>query len=158
MRIKSIVPAIALALAASVGAATALADQLQYLGPSSTIRNGAQGYFTYHDDCDAAFEDSTWCTSQMIIEGGPSASAPDPPNEGEWVNPVFMIEESNDRTIDFSGVNPTSARNLNCSQWRAGDGNTTGLVLFEQNSGQISFITKRCNESKRAACCGEKAD
>ncbi len=81
MRIKSIVPALALALAASHGGASAWADPLQYLGPSISGFNGGQGYFAYFNACTASFPPEvnvTWCTSGMIIEGGPAPSAPSP--------------------------------------------------------------------------------
>ena len=101
LRIKSIVMGVVIAFAASLNATVALAQQFEYVGPSTTARTGAQGYFTFHNDCDAAFRGATMCTSKMIIEGGPAKFAPTPSaTVGEWVNPVIVTDRA-PSPIDF---------------------------------------------------------
>ena len=152
MRIKSIVPAIVLALAASVGATSALAQDLfQYAGPSTTPRTGGQGYFVFHDECTAAFEESTWCTSQMVVEGGPADDAPNPAEAGEWLNPIIVGKEAT-RLVDMSGN--TSDRSLNCDNWQSSLSGKGGLVWATKAAG-VGIFVQDCNVSLRAACCVE---
>ena len=159
MRIKSIVPAIALALAASVGAATALADQLQYLGPSTATLKGGRGIFAFHDACDATFSKSTWCTSEMIIEGGPADGAPDPGSTGEWVHPVINAADGG-KFVDFSsGFGTTNPDTLSCGRWTIPPGSGTGLQIHDRSgSGLITFRLSACDQIRPAACCGAADD
>ncbi len=152
MRFKSIVLAIALALAASLGATVVFADGPQYVGPSTSTHDGNDGYFVLHNDCADAFRGSTMCTSQMIIEGGPSSKAPNPGVSGEWVNPVFVFEEGGVGAVDFSGEVAGDAHALNCLGWTSNDNADTGLSL-RTNGGVVGFFLPACHVARPVACC-----
>ena len=151
--------AVAIAMAASLGATSALAQEglFQYAGPSTTARTGGQGYFVFHDDCAAAIDDSTWCTSQMIIEGGPAPDAPSPAELGEWLNPVyFAYRPTGDRIIDISEQSAPIVRSLSCFGWTSASNSQAGLVLRTlPSSTVVSIQGQDCNVPLRAACCVE---
>ena len=157
MRIKSIVPALALALAAIHGGASAWADPLQYLGPSTSGFNGGQGYIAYFNACTASFPpevNATWCTSRMIIEGGPAPSAPSPTSPGEWVN-TEIVAGIKDMTVDLSSIPLLGVINLNCDRWTVSTSTETGLV-FSTEGGQENIFILPCNSPNiKVACCGE---
>jgi len=146
----------AIAFAACLGAPAVFAQEMQYVGNSGTLRQGNVGNFTFHSDCDAAIEGSTFCTSEMIIKGGPS-SDPTPPlpdlDPGEWVNPVFS---GFDRgfAFDFSGLQVLASPNpfgANCTQWSQVNG--TGLVIQTTPAGGVNFTARGCGGALPAACC-----
>ncbi len=142
----------AVVFAAFLIATVAFAQQPpQYVGPSSQTLTGKEGYFKYQDDCVAAIRGSIWCTSEMIIEGGPSTKAPGPAADGEWVNPVYWI-----RGIGWtscismaSGCFPIEL--LNCTGWSPEGG--MGLVVKEGPAGEVRFDKIACTNARRAACC-----
>ena len=153
MQIKFVVPAVAFVFAACLNATVAFAQALQYIGPSSQAFVGDQGHFLSHDRCDTAFKGSTWCTSEVIIKGGPSSkAATDPSGAGEWVIPVISAGTS-EKVLDFSGISTTDADNLNCTSWTSSDPADSGLVVKDAGGGDIEFDLFPCNVAKFAACC-----
>ena len=181
MRINSIVSCAAVAFAFWLAAAgTAFAQEVQYLGPSSATLNGSQGYWAYHDACDATFGDSTWCTSKMIVEGGPVPSAPTPSSSGEWINPVyvgFAVDPASVR--DFSGLVTPVGDDFNCRRWTSSASTVTGLALGFQDPlsggprvrpgfviqppplvedvGRVVIGRVDCDRPRAVACCGKSA-
>lgn len=137
-------------------ATAVLAAGPQYVGPSATLRDGLTGYFTFHRDCATAYRGATMCTQQMIIENGPSGRAPNPSQEGEWVNPTFLPHDG----TDFHDL---SARNqyqypyyFNCDGWWYNGSDLTGLMVTSDTADPetpVVFARAGCHLEKRAACC-----
>jgi len=129
------------------------AQQMKYAGTTATTFDGSQGYFAPHQDCARKFRGSVWCTSEMIIEGGPHLFAESVPEEGAWVNPAVVGGESG-TLVDFSGVD-RGWPFLNCTRWTiGGEGEGRGLVI-EPGPGGPTFEAESCGESRPAACCSE---
>ena len=120
----------------------------KYVGNSGVMRDGAAGYFTRHDDCAAAFEGASMCTSRMIIEGGFAPGAVIPIVSPEWVNPV-MIQLSSTVTVDFSGFR-AALDDLNCARWTTNDLSGLALLPF---GGSVKFGFADCVDPHVAACC-----
>ncbi len=151
MQIKFIVLGAAVVFAACLNATVVFADGPQYVGSSSSTLLGNQGYFAGHDACADAFRGSTMCTSQMIIEGGPSSKAPSPGADGEWVNPVFVVVDDESIT-DFSGIEKLHAVELNCEGWTNDTDTETGLQV-QTLGGKVKFFTPTCDIARPVACC-----
>ncbi len=148
------VAAFAIALAAGIGAAGAFAQDRQYIGSSSVARTGLQGHFTYGKDCDAAFKGSTWCTSEMINQGGASAKAPDPDSSGEWINPVFAVVVDG-KAVEISGASQFATTGIyNCTGWADTGAASTGLsVRTNILTSNVEFAFTYCTQLLKAACC-----
>ena len=168
MQIKSIVAGAAIALAVCLGAAgAAFAKErsLQYLGPSTDSFDGNSGYFAGSDACAATdfgfnVDDVIWCTSQMIIEGGPSENANPPSAAGDWVNPV-IDPAFGGGALDFSGLFIAILVDLNCFRWTTDDAARRGLVFRDTDGltgfpAVTSFLTQPCSTPRKAACCGKE--
>lgn len=148
------VAAFAIAIPAGIGAPAAFAQDLQYIGSSSVARTGLQGHVTYGKDCDAAFKGSTWCTSGMIMQGGPSAKAPDPDIAGEWINPVFAVVVDG-KAAEISGASQlTTTGKYNCTGWADTGAASTGLsVRTNILNSDVELAFSYCTDLLKAACC-----
>lgn len=139
-------------------AASVAAQNVKYAGTTTETFDGSQGYFAPHRACAREFKQAVWCTSEMIIEGGPHLFAANIPEEGAWVNPAVVGGESG-LLVDFSGID-RGWPFLNCIQWQVGvedePNARRGLVIKPgPNSGGPTFDVEACGEIRRAACCSE---
>ena len=139
-------------------AAPASADPRPYVGTTSEVFNGGQGYFAPHRACWAKFR-AVWCTSQMIVENGPHPQSFDPPDSGAWVNPapVGLGSADGDRMLDFSAGLAGTPRGFNCQNWQEGaDDRLSGLAIITNPvvSQGTTFVTLSCDDSRPVACCG----
>ena len=155
------------AVLAAFGAASASAQdhKIKYLGTTTATFDGSQGYFARHRACQQDFgDDAVWCTSQMIIQGGPAPGVPDlgaPQPESAWVNPAPVGAASvatGDGVLidlfvtDFSvRTQSQPLQSLNCTGWNSAAGD--GLVIQQGNNGP-TFNNRSCGLERPAACCG----
>ena len=146
------------------GAVSASAQQLhQFVGPSDNTFTGGQGQFGFHQACQVTFDgEAVWCTSRMIIDGGPAFGVVLASNVQLWVNPIavggllFIGGAGVDlRTVTdtFLLENPGGLVNiLSCSRWTDNSDGSTGLTL-ENDAANGSFANRSCNVPRAAACC-----
>jgi hypothetical protein len=154
---------LAIAVAFAVfGAVSASAQDLhQFLGPSKNMLNGGQGYFSYHQACQATFPSAVWCTTKMIIEGGPAQGVTLASDARYWVNPV-PVGGLTDNVGNFVATTDTFhfdfvalSNLLTCSRWTDASENASGLVLEGSGIAGVNgtFVNRVCSNVIPAACC-----
>ena len=158
-----------LTLSVLAWAMPAFTDETRYVGPSSDATlDGGEGLFVYHRACAATYGDAAnWCTSQMIIEGGPAPGAPSPIpggiSGGVWVQPVIATRAgaTGGREVrEFSGFpyfSDIEINFLNCDGWGSAFSKVTGMVMregpFADGDLGVEFALGSCEVPRPAACC-----
>ncbi len=160
MRIKSIVPAIAIAFAVAVlivalGARPVLAgEEREYVGETTVSTLGNVGLQAMHDLCAKDFKEARMCSSYDLIRNGarPLSTLP---VSAAWMNPMVATHQrepgGGNLAADISGVTSSKGpQGLSCAGWRLIAGERTGLAFIRS---PVTISLARCDHEFPVACC-----
>ena len=162
MRIKSIVPAIAIVFAVAVlivalGARPVLAgEEREYVGETTVSTLGNVGLQAMHNLCAADFKEARMCSSHDLIRNGASPLST-LPVLAAWMNPMVATHQREppaNLAADISGVTSSKGpQGLSCAGWRLIAGELTGLAFIRS---PVTISLARCDFPFPVACCSAR--
>jgi hypothetical protein len=137
---------------AAVAPDLAAAQDLEFIGYTTTARSGQAGVLAFHQECAALGRPGARaCTSADIIGTSVPSDIFDRNAASNWVLPSF-VESVGNLVVDASGKSG-SPTNLSCDGWNSQASTVTGLAMVDSGGQLGRFLLSTCNGLRNIACC-----